>query len=68
MKEVNRKIFAKMNGCLHLRFTWRLEGVSSFDEDIEKKNCNKILQNKTKQHVPFQSNVYKGDYYMKARR
>jgi hypothetical protein len=38
MKEVNRKTFAKINGCLYLRFTWRLEAVPSSDEDIEEKN------------------------------
>jgi hypothetical protein len=43
MKEVNKKTFAKINGCLYLRFTWRLKGVSSFDEDIEEKNCNTLL-------------------------
>jgi hypothetical protein len=38
MKEMNRKTFAKLDGCLYLQFSWRLEGVSSFDEDIEEKN------------------------------
>jgi hypothetical protein len=48
MKEVNRKTFVKLKGCLYIQFTWRLEGVSSSNEDIEEKTYNALLQNKTK--------------------
>ena len=43
MNKINRKTFAKTNGYLYLQFTWRLDGVSSSDEDIEEKNCSTLL-------------------------
>jgi hypothetical protein len=48
--KVRKKEFAKMNWCLDLQFTLRLEGVPSSDKDIEEQNNynTQFLQNKTK--------------------
>jgi hypothetical protein len=45
---------------LALTVHFQIGGVSSFVEDIGKKNCNRDVRNKLKQHMPFRKNINKG--------